>query len=88
MRVPQVIDRLRVLSTQHGIPELAKLAEQLRRRPPKSIAPDHSRPMTDELRGEIRVYAEAHPDASQLTIGNHFGVNPGRVSETLRGIRR
>lgn len=88
MRVPQVADRLRALSAQHGIPELSKLAEQLRRRPPKSIAPDHSRPMTDELREEIRAYAEAHPEASQLTIGNRFGVNPGRVSETLRGFRR
>jgi hypothetical protein len=43
--------------------------------------------MTDELRDEIRVLKQTNPDISQADIGRALNINPGRVSETLKGKR-
>jgi hypothetical protein len=87
VRIPEIAERLRNLASQHQLPELDKLAGEMGRRRPKNRAAPHSRKMTPELRGEIRSYAQNHPELSQLQIGLHFNVNPGRVSEAVRGFR-
>jgi hypothetical protein len=43
--------------------------------------------MTDERREEILAMKEANPNLSHAEIGRQLNVNPGRVSETLRGKR-
>ena len=87
MRLPEVATRLRELATELGDRELNKLADEIGRRPRGKRAPLTSVPMTDELRGQIRAMKEAEPDLSQAEIGRRFNVNPGRVSEALRGKR-
>jgi hypothetical protein len=46
-----------------------------------------SAPMTDELRNEIKEIKNADPHLSHAEIGKRLNINPGRVSETLRGKR-
>jgi hypothetical protein len=87
MKIPQVRDRLRELAVEHGIDELEVLADELRRRPPVRVTPPRSSPMTEELRIAIRAYWIARPNASNQEIATVFGVNPGRVSESLAGLR-
>jgi hypothetical protein len=43
--------------------------------------------MTDELKAQIRALKAADPDLSQAEIGRRLNLNPGRVSEALRGKR-
>ena len=95
MRVPEIQDRLRYIAmTLRDIRmfttanELDALVEQLSRRSPTKRAPNVSQPMTDELAERIRAYARSHPNATQVQIGVRFEVNPGRVSEALRGYRQ
>jgi hypothetical protein len=88
LRIPDIQDRLRELSAAHGINELSFLADELSRRSPTKRAPNVSQPMTDELAERIRAYARSHPNATQVQIGVRFEVNPGRVSEALRGYRQ
>jgi hypothetical protein len=88
MRVSDVQRRLRQLSDDRNIPELSELADHLSRRRPDRVAPIKSATMTDSLRRDIRAYAAANPTASQMEIGRKFNVNPGRISEALRGVRQ
>lgn len=87
MRIPEVQDRLRAIAKEHADSRIAALADELDRRRGGRRAAATSTPMSPALRLEIRRYAEAHPDASQSDISRVFNVNPGRVSETLRGFR-
>jgi hypothetical protein len=43
--------------------------------------------MTDALRNQIRAMKNADPSLSHAEIGRRLNLNPGRVSETLRGKR-
>lgn len=88
MRLPEIADELRRLAKDFSIPRLADLAEEIRRRPILKRADAVSAPMTPWLAEEIRAYADAHPDLSQLEIAETFNVNQGRVSEVLRGKRQ
>lgn len=87
MRLPEVAERLRELSGELGCDELDALADEIARRPSGERAPATSAPMTDALRDEIRAMKAADPDLSQAEIGRRLNVNPGRVSEALRGKR-
>jgi hypothetical protein len=87
MRLPEVADRLRKLGTLHAMPELAVLAEHIARRTPIKRASPSSRRMTPALASSIRQHASQNPDMTQSAIANLFNVNPGRVSEALRGTR-
>jgi hypothetical protein len=87
MRLPEVAARLRELATELGCGELSELANEIARRPRGQRAPITSVPMTDKLRAKIRAIKEAEPDLSQAEIARRFDVNPGRVSEALRGKR-
>lgn len=87
MTIPEIAARLRELSGEIGCDELEQLADELRRRPPVRRAPVTSKKMTDELRAEIHQYATDNPKESYASIGRRFGVNGGRVSETMAGFR-
>lgn len=86
MRIPEIADRLRDLAAERGLPELAGLADELRRRPSQR-APARSTPMSDELAADIRWYAARYPGLSQAEIAKKCGCNQGRVSEVLKGKR-
>jgi hypothetical protein len=43
--------------------------------------------MTDSLRAQIKAMKAAEPDLSHAEIASRLNLNPGRVSETLRGKR-
>ena len=51
----------------------------------KRRSANESTPMSRELAADIRAYHRAHPDFSAVRIGEHFNVNPGRVSEAISG---
>jgi len=87
MRLPEVAERLRELARELACDELDELADEIGRRPSGQRAPVTSAHMTDALRGEIRAMKAANPDLSHAEIGRRLNVNPGRVSETLRGKR-
>lgn len=87
MRLPEVATRLRKLATDLGCDELNDLANEIGRRPPRQRAPTTSAPMTDALKARIRAMKGAEPHLSQAEIGRRLNLNPGRVSEALRGKR-
>jgi hypothetical protein len=87
MRLPEIADRLRELALDHGLPELDELAGEIRRRPVRNRAPVSSNRMTPTLRAAIRAMKSANPTMAQVAIARHFNVNPGRVSEAIRGKR-
>jgi len=88
MRIGAVQKRMREIAMQRSIPELAALADELSRRPPRGRAPVKSAHCDDQMRMSIRSFHMTHPDASQVEIAKAFNVNPGRVSEALRGKRQ
>jgi len=82
MRLPDVAARLVELSA-----EIAELSAHIKRRRPINVAPPSSRRVTKELAAEIRTFAREHQTWTQMRIAKKFGVNPGRVSEAVRGKR-
>lgn len=87
MRLPEIAARLRELATDLGCDELNNLADEMGRRSPRQRAPITSAPMSDALKAQIRAMKAAEPDLSQAEIGKRLNLNPGRVSEALRGKR-
>lgn len=87
MRLPDIAKRLRELADSIPYPELNDLADQIGRRAIGARAPVTSVKMTDEIREEIHRIHKENPKLSQQEIARRVGVNPGRVSETLRGKR-
>ena len=87
MRLPEVASRLRELANELDSNELDDLADEIGRRSPRQRAPTTSAPMTDALKARIRALKAAEPDLSQAEIGRRLNLNPGRVSEALRGKR-
>jgi hypothetical protein len=84
---PEIQARLREMAEEYGIDELAGLADELGRKSPVTRAKPRSAECTAELAEEIRQYRASHPDLHQRHIAEHFNVNPGRVSESLNGLR-
>lgn len=87
MSKPEVRDRLRELAEEHGIEELNFLADQLYRQYKTGRTPTKSPECTPEMAEAIREYRKANPEAPQHEIASIFGVNHGRVSEALNGLR-
>lgn len=85
--IPEHRAELYALATRHNLPRLAAIADDLKRRRPPSLAPKTSSPMTPEIAAEIRAFKHANPHLSHVAIGAIFNVNPGRVSEAIRGKR-
>ena len=88
MRLPEVAARLHVLAIELHCAELDLLANEIGRRPSGQRAAKTSAPMTEAVRDEIRAIKAAEPDLSQAEIGKRLNINPGRVSEVLRGKRK
>ena len=87
MRLPEVAARLRELAIEFGCDELSDLADEIARRPIRQRAPTTSARMTDKLRAQIKTMKAAEPHLSHHEIARRLNLNPGRVSETLRGKR-
>ena len=87
MTIPEIRERLLQLADEHDIGELRHLARNLRRRPAVRKADTQSQPMTPLLAMAIRTYVYRHPEKTQAAIAAAFNVNPGRISEALRGKR-
>jgi hypothetical protein len=87
MKLPHVATRLRELAAELGCAELSDLADEIGRRPPRERAPATSVPITDALKARIRAMKANEPHLSQAEIGRRLNLNPGRVSEALRGKR-
>lgn len=87
MKLPEVANRVRELAIQLHCEELEGLANEIGRRSSGQRAAATSVPMTDSLRDQIRAMKAADPEISQAEIGKRLNINPGRVSETLRGKR-
>lgn len=86
MTLPDIMAELRQLAQDYNLPRLKELADEIRRRP-GTRGRYTSRKTTEFLREQIRLFRVAHPGLSQKEIADHFGVNPGRVSEALKGFR-
>ena len=87
MRIPDIRKRLEEIADETGIAELKTLSKHLTRRGAQRVAPVKSVPVDDAKRDEIRQFAMNNSAMSQAEIGRVFNVNPGRVSEALRGFR-
>lgn len=85
--IPMIRERLHQLAEELSCPELADLAEETKRRPYVRKAPTRHGPVSPATQDAIRRYAADHPEAHQQDIATRFGVNAGRVSETLAGFR-
>jgi len=88
MTIPEIRKRLHELAVSAGIRELADLAEATRRRRCVRVAPVKGRRLTELERAEIRRLVWAHPHLHLHDIAGQYGVNPGRISETIRGKRQ
>ena len=82
--IPEIRDRLKVIAEETGIDELDDLANEMYRRSPIRRAARRSPTLTPDLAGKIKDYAWQHPQDHLQDIADVFGVNPGRVSESLR----
>lgn len=92
MRTPEIQMALVATADDSRMPpdladRVKTLARALSRRKPIGRAERKSTPMTTALAQAIRHYRAAFPDASQTEIARVFEVNPGRVSEAIRGKR-
>ena len=68
--------------------ELHGIAEETKRRPYTRAAKPRARRLTEQLKADIRAYAEAHPNAHhEFEIARKFGVAGGRVTDAIRGKR-
>jgi hypothetical protein len=66
---------------------IREFAEATRRRPAVRRSSRRNPRLTEQQGAEILKMAAAHPELHQSEIAAKFGVNPGRVSETLAGFR-
>ena len=82
--IPEIRIRLRVIANETGIDELNDLADEMYRRPAFRRADRRSPALTPDLASRIRDYAMQHPKDHLQDIAEVFGVNPGRVSESIR----
>lgn len=92
--VKLVRDRLEqiVVEIENGYPyddavELREMIELLKREKPAFKAKATHKKVTAEVAAEIRRVKAVNPKWSQVRIGRACNVNPGRVSEVLRGKR-
>lgn len=91
--IPEVREELEQILRICEMPMLARVVVEaairdLKRRPPVRKAKPKSAHAGPALRAAIRGFAKKHPGLSQLEIARRFNVNPGRVSEAIRGKRK
>ena len=85
----QLIDDLEFLEKWQVTDRISVAINHMTRSSPANRASVKSNPVTDEILEKIRVlgHEAVDLDLSQQDIANAVGVNPGRVSEVLRGRR-
>ena len=85
----QLIDDLEFLEKWQVTDRISVAINHMTRSSPANRASVKSNPVTDEILEKIRVlgHEAVDLDLSQQDIANVVGVNPGRVSEVLRGRR-
>jgi hypothetical protein len=94
MKIREVAARMREIANDiqdhHAklASELLSLADELKRRPVDVRRVVTSARITPQLTDQIREPAEVNPRLSYQAIAKKFNVNPGRVSEALRGKRK
>lgn len=87
MRIPEIRARMIELAELHGIPELAELAAETKRRPPIRRAAKRWPRLTDEQREDVRKAFFADESIGVRELADHFSTSVGRVSEAIRGFR-
>ena len=87
MRIPEIRERLHELAAELGHPELADLAEELRRRRLRPARRPRGPELTQELQQAIRDYADAHPDLRLQDLAETFRIGQGRIQTILYGAR-
>lgn len=85
--IPEIRMRLHELAVEHGIAELAQLAEETKRQYHGRRAPARARRIDRATEAKVRRLARQHPNMPQREIGRRFGIDGGRVSEILFGKR-
>lgn len=88
MRIPEIQQRLLEISEETDNEEIRELAFALSRRKSFHRAQPTSEKMTDELKSSIRSFVRSNPGMPQTKVATMFNVNPGRISEVMRGYRR
>ncbi len=81
--IPEIRERLLEIADEENLPELREIVDEMYRRSPNRRAPVQSEKITPALAAEIRTYYSANSLFSFQRIADHFGVNPGRVSEAV-----
>lgn len=84
-----VMENLEFLEPHQVKHRISVALNHMTRSSPANRASVKSNPITDEILGKIRAlgHEAVDLDLSQQDIANAVGVNPGRVSEVLRGRR-
>jgi len=85
--IPEIRTRLHELAVEHGIEELAQLAEETKRQYHGRRAPVRAQRIDRKTEIKVRRLARQHPDMPQREIGRRLGIDGGRVSEILFGKR-
>ncbi|WP_296595506.1 hypothetical protein [Phenylobacterium sp.] len=85
--IPEIRSRLHELAIEHGLPELAQLAEETKRQYHGRRASPRARPVDMAIAARVQRFARLHPNMPQREIGRRFGIDGGRVSEILFGKR-
>lgn len=85
--MPEIRARLHEIARENGLPELAQLAEETKRRYHGRKGRTTALKVTPALAARVRAYFKAHPDENNRTIGARFQIDGGRVSEILFGKR-
>jgi hypothetical protein len=79
---------LELLGLHHLARQVGEVREMMHRRPyARERAPARSVYADASLAAEIRKMAATYPAMTLQAIGEAFGVNAGRVSEALQGLR-
>lgn len=68
--------------------ELRWIEQQLHRRKATRRAPAKPVARTEEFNEAVRRYVARNPTTSYQDIGTEFGINSGRVSEIVAGVRK
>jgi hypothetical protein len=95
MRIPEIRAHLAIiadyLEENHRLlttaTQIRNLSHELKRRPSSKTDRRVSVPLTPKVRAKIIQMRHDLPGISQMEIASFVGVNPGRVSEVLRGFR-
>ena len=92
MTIPEIRAELEAIAADLADAKLAirllTLVDELKRRRAITRTKQRAQAMTPALAAKIVNKKRTHPHLTHAEIGANFNVNPGRVSEALRGKRK